>query len=75
MFAGAVFDLWVDTDGNNEVDIPELGGTFNVADLEAWLRDPPGQKPMYPQGQRGMPNLNLTEVQIEQLVAYLQTLK
>jgi cytochrome c oxidase subunit 2 len=75
VFAGGVFDLWVDSDGNNEVDIPELGGTFNVADLEAWLRDPPGQKPMYPQGQRGMPNLNLTEVQIEQLVAYLQTLK
>ena len=24
---------------------------------------------------RGMPNLNLTELQIDQLVAYLQTLK
>ena len=75
VFAGSVFDLWVDTDKNGEVDIPELGGTFNVADLEKWLRDPPGQKPMYPQGQRGMPNLNLSQVQIDQLVAYLQTLE
>jgi Spy/CpxP family protein refolding chaperone len=29
---------------------------------------------MYPQGGRGMPNLNLTEEQIDQLVAFLETL-
>lgn len=75
VFAGSVFDLWVDQDGNNEVDIDELGGTFNVADLEAWLRDPPGQKPMAPDDLRGMPNLELSEEQIDALVAYLETLE
>lgn len=38
--------------------------------LEAWLRDPPGVKP----GSR-MPNLNLTQAQIDSLVAYLRSLK
>lgn len=37
--------------------------------LKAWLRDPPGRKP----GSR-MPNLHLTEDEIEALVAYLNTL-
>ncbi|MEQ1785520.1 MAG: cytochrome c oxidase subunit II [Acidimicrobiales bacterium] len=75
VFAGAVFDLWVDADGNGEVDIDERGGQLNVAALKAWLRNPPGEKPMYAQGGRGMPNLNLTEVQIDALVAYLETLE
>ncbi|MEO6317245.1 MAG: cytochrome c, partial [Acidimicrobiales bacterium] len=51
------------------------GGRLNVADLEAWLRDPPGEKPMAPDQSRGMPNLNLTEEQIDALVAYLETLE
>jgi cytochrome c oxidase subunit 2 len=75
VFAGAVFDLWVDQDGNGEVDLDERGVQLNVAALEAWLRDPPGEKPMYAQGGRGMPNLNLTEEQIDALVAYLETLE
>ena len=75
VFAGGIFDLWIDRDENDEVDIAELGGQFNVADLKAWLRDPPGRKPMYPQGGRGMPNLKLSEVQIDALVAYLETLE
>jgi cytochrome c oxidase subunit II len=74
-FAGAIFDTWEDTNGNGEVDIDEIGGTFNEADLKAWLADPPGEKPMYPEGSRGMPNLQLSEEQIEQLVAYLETLE
>ena len=48
MFAGGVFDLWIDQDGNGEVDIDESGEELNVAALEAWLRDPPAQKPMAP---------------------------
>ena len=48
VFAGGIFDLWVDLDGNGEVDIDERGKELNVADLEAWLRNPPGQKPMDP---------------------------
>ncbi len=79
VFAGSVFDLWVDQDDNGEVDLDELGaangGRFNVADLQAWLHDPPGQKPMYPQGGRGMPNLELTQQQIDALVAFLETLE
>ena len=47
--------------------------------LEAWLRNRPGDEADGPGDaepeSRGMPNLNLTEDQIDQLVAYLQTLK
>ena len=75
VFAGSIFDLWVDQDGNDEVDASEIGGQLNVADLKKWLRDPPGEKPMYAEGSRGMPNLNLTEQQIDALVAYLKTLE
>ena len=35
---------------------------------------PRPMKPMYAQGGRGMPNLGLTEAQIDQLVAFLETL-
>jgi cytochrome c oxidase subunit 2 len=53
---------------------------LNVPELERWLRNPPAMKPMYvePDDQgliRGMPNLALSENQIDQLVAYLATLK
>ena len=55
------------------------GGTVdtkrvNRVTLEAWLRNAPALKPMYPQGGRGMPALGLTEEQIDQLVAFLETL-
>jgi cytochrome c oxidase subunit II len=87
-FAGATFDLWEDLDGDHIVEADEIGtangGVFNRAALEAWLRDPPGEKPMAPvtpeeveageQG-RGMPNLNLSEEQIDQLVAFLEALQ
>ena len=75
VFAGGVFDLWIDQDGNGEVDPDEIGEELNVAALEAWLRDPPAQKPMAPDEARGMPDLNLTEEQIDALVAYLETLE
>ena len=53
------------------------GALFDVNrnELESWLRDPPAKKPMLPDDDRGMPNLNLTEEQIDQLVSYLLTLK
>jgi cytochrome c oxidase subunit 2 len=87
-FAGATFDLWEDLDGDHIVEADEIGtangGVLDRAALEAWLRDPPAQKPMAPvtpeeveageQG-RGMPNLNLSEEQIDQLVAFLETLQ
>ncbi len=76
-FAGAIFDLWADEDGSGEIEGDEQGegGRLNRAALEAWLRDPPGRKAMYPEGSRGMPNLNLTDEQIDALVAYLETLE
>ena len=38
------------------------------------VRTPPGQKPMNPENGQGMPNLNLSEQEITQLIAYLHTL-
>jgi cytochrome c oxidase subunit II len=43
---------------------------MNPANLRRWLRDPPGVKP----GSK-MPDLNLSAEEINNLVAYLQTLK
>ena len=53
---------------------------FDEATLRTWLRNAPAMKPMYADPAklaatggktRGMPNLNLTEAQIDELVAYL----
>lgn len=82
VFAGSIFNLWQDTDGDGIVEADEIGGTLNRGALEAWLRNPPAEKPMdapaLPEpgkGKiRGMPDLNLQEAQIDQLVAFLQTL-
>ncbi len=58
-YAGGIFELY-DDDGN-----------VDRGQLEAWLRDPPGEKAMDPDDQRGMPNLGLSENQIDDLVEYL----
>lgn len=50
-------------------------GTPNENNLRQWLRDPESVKPMNADNLQGMPNYNLTEQQIEQLTAYLLTLK
>ncbi|MEI7547328.1 MAG: cytochrome c oxidase subunit II [Actinomycetota bacterium] len=53
---------------------------FDEATLRSWIRNAPAMKPMYTDltklattdgKTRGMPNLNLTEAQIEQVIAYL----
>jgi cytochrome c oxidase subunit 2 len=65
-FAGAMFDLY-----------DEDTGELDRAQLEAWLRNPPGLKDMYVPAEgipRGMPDLALTEEEIDQLVDYLVTL-
>lgn len=72
-FAGALFDLWLPSEGP-VVEWEDIGGEFNRQALAGWLRDPPAAKPMAPDGGRGMPNLNLTEDQIDQLIAFLETL-
>ena len=47
----------------------------NVNNLKRWLRNPEDIKPMNPDNDQGMPNLGLSEQQIDELVAYLVTLK
>ncbi|MCU1398207.1 MAG: cytochrome c oxidase subunit [Acidimicrobiales bacterium] len=53
---------------------------FDPVNLREWLRNAPGKKPMYADPAklgptdgktRGMPNLNLTEDQIDQIISYL----
>ena len=68
-FAGAIFDLYQRDENGEFTDEP------NVENLKEWLRDPPAMKPMQPETGIGMPNLGLSEQEIEALVAYLLTLK
>lgn len=66
IFASGYYPLWVQTaDGTLD---------FNRNQLEAWLRDPTRMVPMAPNEARGMPNLQLSDSEIDQLVAYLATL-
>ena len=65
-FAGALFELYDDETGE-----------FNRVQLEAWIRNPPAEKPMYVPAEgtpRGMPDLGLTEAEIDAVVDYLETL-
>jgi cytochrome c oxidase subunit 2 len=69
-FAGATLDLYLPGDNPDTfTDQP------NVEQLKAWLRNPSAIKPMRPADGIGMPNLNLTEDEINKLVAYLITLQ
>lgn len=86
-FAGAKFDLRKDNAACRERGInwaatdEGLRQCLDRAALEAWLRNPPAQKAMAAEevpgrtGRRGMPSLELTEDQIDQLIAYLSTLR
>lgn len=71
IYAGGIFELWDDLDGDGKIEADEIGEELNANQLEAWLRDPPGEKAMAPDDRRGMPNLGLNEDQIDALVAYL----
>jgi len=83
VFAGGIFNLWVDKDGDDIIEKDEISEEFNRGAVEAWLRNPPAEKPMdapalpEPGGEkiRGMPDLNLPEEQIDQLVDFLETLE
>ena len=78
VFAGATFATYLDDPKTapNEAD-PYSGGAVlpNRAQLEAWLRDPPKEIPMASDQKRGMPNLHLTEQEINDLADYLYSLK
>ncbi len=64
-FAGGILDTY------------NADGSLNRPDLEAWLRDPGAIKANYTvpgEQYRGMPDLDLSEQQIDDLVAYLSGL-
>ena len=50
-------------------------GTPDENNIKRWLRNPEKVKPMNPNNNQGMPNYNLSEEQIDQLTAFLLTLK
>ncbi len=87
-FAGSLFNTYLpDTSSSNSTEAVTgnpgdalYGGdsgpnVINRPTIEEWLRNPPAMKPAYAHGERGMPDLGLTEEQIDALVAYLETLK
>jgi len=80
-FAGGLLALYEDLpaeDGRVE-DSSEVqaipSGTPDENNIKRWLRNPEDVKPMNPNNNQGMPNYNLSEDQIEQLTAFLLTLK
>ncbi|HEX2850710.1 MAG TPA: cytochrome c oxidase subunit II [Acidimicrobiales bacterium] len=48
---------------------------LNEQNLRRWLKNPPAEKPMMPAQGMGMPNLNLADQDITNIIAYLETLK
>jgi cytochrome c oxidase subunit 2 len=72
-FAGGLLDLYQEPPG--AVVRPWENAEPNVNNIERWLRDPEEVKPMNPDNGQGMPNYNLSEEQIEQLTAFLLTLR
>jgi cytochrome c oxidase subunit 2 len=83
IFASGNFDLRKNTPKCRAQGIHySIPDCVDEANLRAWLRDPPALLPMAADqvdnkygSRRGMPNLNLSSQQIDQLVAYLETLK
>ena len=85
-FAGAKFNLRKSTEYCDGLGIDwaqdpdDFDRCFDRSALEDWLRDPPAHKAMQPEAVegrstvRGMPDLGLSEEQIDQLTAYLATL-
>ena len=63
-FAGGIFDMYLED------------GSLNQADLVAWVQDAPGRKPLRADNQQGMISFaeQLNVDQVEDIVAYLQTL-
>lgn len=68
-FAGAVFDLYRRGPDDGFTDEP------HIDNLSRWLQNPVEMKPMQPEAGYGMPNLALTEDEVDALVAYLVTLE
>jgi cytochrome c oxidase subunit 2 len=75
IYAGGIFNLWSDLDGDEKLETDEIGEQLERNQLEAWLRNPPAEKPLAPLANRGMPDLGLSEADIDALVAYLTSLE
>lgn len=79
-FIGGVYDLYLTDDDGNLLTGEDGGLIPNVNTIQAWIRNPDDFKPMAPEANafsqfgRGMPNLNLTEDQLDDITAYLLTL-
>ncbi len=83
-FASATYDLRIPSKACKAkgLDFAEDPSCINRAELRSWLHDPEAMLPMAPHGIndkfgtiRGMPNLNLSPSALDQLVAFLETLK
>jgi cytochrome c oxidase subunit II len=72
-FVSGLLDLYEEDPG--PVARPWENAQPNVNNIKAWLRDPEAVKPMNPENNQGMPDYNLSEEQIDQLTAFLITLR
>jgi cytochrome c oxidase subunit II len=72
-FAGGLLDLYEGDEG--PLVRPWETAEPNINNIKDWLRDPEGVKPMNPENNQGMPNYNLSEEQIDQITAFLLTLR
>lgn len=85
VFAGAIYSQYVEIDADDDHLLDVLGDQpylelsdelrLNAAQLKRWIADAPSQKAMDPDNGLGMPAFpQLTEEDLEALVAYLATL-
>lgn len=80
-FVGGLLPLYQGLDGMEGSRADDVtaevipSGEPDVNNIKRWLRNPEDVKPMNPNNNQGMPNYNLSEEQIDQLTAYLLTLK
>ena len=85
VFAGAIYSQYVEVDADDDDLLVVLGDTpylelsdelrLNEAQLKRWISNAPSQKAMDPENGLGMPAFpQLTEADLEALVAYMATL-
>jgi cytochrome c oxidase subunit II len=72
-FVGGLLDLYETDPG--PVARPWEHAEPNINNIKHWLREPLTVKPMNPENNQGMPDYNLSEEQIDQLTAFLITLR
>ena len=75
-FAGNLLALWEGDAATAVVAVPGdvPGAVPDKVNIKRWLRNPQDVKPMDAENNQGMPNLNLSEDQIDDLTEYLVTL-